>query len=106
MLGFCQCSHVTDLTLTADMGADPLWCGICGDNLDLYDLPLAPQLQQKLMLWANAYGSWVDWSTQQVIAGAKQLEKHHNLQGAELQGQVQAQVGPKIKVTFVPSQLY
>lgn len=105
MMGFCSCLQLTNLNLEADMGADPLWCAICGENLDLYDLPLSAILQQSLMTWANDYGSWIDWQTQRPLANGSELEGAHNAAGLALLPQVQAEVGPKINVNFVPSTL-
>lgn len=102
----CDCFKLTSLTLEADMGADPLWCSVCGYNLDLYDLALDTSLEQRLMTWVNAFGSWVDWETERVLPNEEGLEINHNQTGAQLLPQIQEAFGESISVTFKPSKMY
>ncbi|CAH0418369.1 hypothetical protein [Periweissella ghanensis] len=102
----CACSQIKTLNIEADMGADPLWCAVCGDNLDTYDVPLTADLQAALNTWANDFGSWVDWETEQLIPGEQFTEVAHNQAGRVLTTKVQAELGTAYQVNFIPSTMY
>jgi hypothetical protein len=38
-----ECNHPT-LKIEADFSADPIWCNVCGDNLDIDDFTLSEEL--------------------------------------------------------------
>ncbi|CAH0416107.1 hypothetical protein KAR50_05970 [Periweissella fabaria] len=102
----CACPQITTLNVEADMGAEPLWCAVCGDNLDPYDFPFSSDLQAELTIWANDFGSWVDWETEQLIPGAQFTEVAHNQAGRMLTTKVQETLGSNYQVKFIPSMMY
>lgn len=102
----CNCSQIKILNVEADMGADPLWCAVCGDNLDTFDVPLTANLQAELNTWANAFGSWVDWETEQLIPGEQFTEVAYNQVGRALTAKVKVELGTDYQVNFNPSTMY
>ncbi|MCM0599363.1 hypothetical protein [Periweissella fabalis] len=102
----CACPQISIINVEAEMGADPLWCAKCDYNLDTYDLPLTPTLQAELTIWTNSFGSWVDWETEQLIAGEQFTEVSHNQGGRILASKIQAELGNEYQVIFIASNMY
>jgi hypothetical protein len=49
-----ECNHPT-LKIEADFSADPIWCNVCGDNLDIDDFTLSEGLKEELFNWIRDY---------------------------------------------------
>ena len=41
----CNCEFTNSFKLEADFVADPIWCNVCGWNLDMDDFPLTDNLK-------------------------------------------------------------
>jgi hypothetical protein len=73
-----KCNHPT-MKIEADFSADPIWCNVCGDNLDIDDFTLSDELKEELFNWIHDY---------------KQIPMDlHNKVGKELTDKVKAEIG-------------
>lgn len=91
------------LKVEADFSADPLWCNKCYGNLELDDFPLSKTLKTELLEWVAAYGTWIEWETDGIVAGGVIMEAQHNVRGAELTKQVKRELEGQYEVVFSPS---
>ena len=41
----CNCEFTNVFKIEVDFDADPIWCSVCGWNLDLDDFPLSDDLK-------------------------------------------------------------
>ncbi|WP_349407650.1 hypothetical protein [Pseudalkalibacillus sp. SCS-8] len=100
----CFCKEpTTHLKLEGDVGAEPIWCGKCGANLDVDVFPISEDLKCKLMDWGFRYGEWMDWEKDRLQKGAKQMEEAFNREGSELLEKISREIGRSVKVEYVPS---
>lgn len=101
----CLCKKIKtcDLKVEGDVAADPIWCNICGCNLDIEVIPITNELKEELMKWMVTYGEWIDWSEDKLIPNGAQLEEHHNRTGRELTIKVRKELGEEYTVIFSPA---
>ena len=97
-----MCKTMKVIKVEADFSADPLWCHKCSTNLDSEDFPLSEALKKELFEWVDAYGTWIDWETDGIVAGGVDMETAHNARGAELTERVRKEL-PQYEVHFSPS---
>lgn len=99
----CNCKELTNIKVEADMGADAFWCRVCGYNLDMDEMEISDSLKEQLRTWLDEYGTWLDWESDILIDGAKNIEEKHNLLGFELTEKVKEELNGKYNVVFSPS---
>lgn len=97
-----MCKNIKAIKVEADFTADPLWCQKCSINLNSEDFPLSEVLKKELFEWVGAYGTWIDWETDSIVAGGVAMEAAHNECGAKLTEQVRSQL-TQYEVVFSPS---
>ncbi|GGB01294.1 hypothetical protein ERX37_08845 [Macrococcus hajekii] len=102
MSQLCDCSHLTHINVSADYGADPLWCAACHLNLDAESFTLSDSLDDDLFRWSNRYGQWLDLETNTLIPEGAALETKHNEEGLFLTKRLQHEL-PAYLFTFIPS---
>lgn len=95
-----MCNTLTTLKIEADIGADPIWCAVCYENLELADFALPEELAKALSEWTGDYGTWIDWETDSIIAGGIALEAEHNVIGEQLTEQVKTALAGHYDVLF------
>ncbi|TDM14576.1 hypothetical protein [Macrococcus bovicus] len=103
MSTLCNCATLSHIHVSADYGADPIWCAICHSNLDVTEFPISDTLDHDLFRWTNRYGEWLDLETNQVISGGEVLETKHNEEGVFLTKRLQTEL-PHYTFTFIPSE--
>ncbi|ULG74673.1 hypothetical protein [Macrococcus brunensis] len=103
MSTLCNCPNLTYINVSADYGADPIWCAVCHSNLDMTEFNLTDTLDYDLFRWTNRYGEWLDLETNQVISGGEALETKHNEEGVFLTKRLQNEL-PNYQFTFIPSE--
>jgi hypothetical protein len=103
---FCNCKITNSFKFEADFSADPIWCNVCGWNLDIEDFPLSDKLQEELIEWVKEYGKWIDLETDTLIENGLNLVENHNEKGLQLFQEVKKQLGEKYPIVFVPSKSY
>lgn len=102
----CKCKETTcALKVEADFVTDPLWCNICGYNLDMHLIPLSNELKSELKKWVLNYGKWIDLETDKLIDNGFELEDKHNEVGLSLTEKVRRELGDHYSITFSPSKL-
>lgn len=92
-----------NLKLEGDIGSDPIWCKLCGCNLDSEDLPISKELANNLTNWAFQYGKWIDWEADKLLPYASEREKQFNENGLILTEKLQRELGVSYTVDYVPS---
>jgi hypothetical protein len=100
---FCKHKETDDLKVEGDVGADPIWCNICGCNFDIEEVPISDDLKEEVMRWAMMYGEWIDWNKDTLRSNGIELENKHNKLGEQLTEKVKKELGAKYKVRFSPS---
>ncbi|TDL96605.1 hypothetical protein [Macrococcus carouselicus] len=98
----CDCAELLQINVSADYGADPLWCGVCHLNLDIDAFTLSDSLEHDLFRWTNRYGEWLDLDTDTLIPAGTELETKHNDEGRFLTKRLQDEL-PHYHFDFVPS---
>ncbi|WP_409250776.1 hypothetical protein V1502_11430 [Bacillus sp. SCS-153A] len=101
----CKLNETFDLKVKGDVGADPIWCSKCGTNLELEELGLSKELEEKLLKWANDYGEWIDWIKDELVKNGVEMEEEHNTKGRELTDCVIKELGYRYRVIFSPSSM-
>lgn len=102
MIEVCGCPSLKKIKVEGDVGADALWCAICGYNLDLEEINLPQSLKSKLNKWMNTYGDWIDWDKDTLKENAKEEINAHNDAGQSLTKEVQKEL-VDYEVTFKPT---
>jgi len=105
MDSLCNCKELVQIKVEADFGSDPLWCKVCGFNLDMDKIEISPSLKIQLRSWINDYGVWVKWDSDSLIVGGENLEKQHNEVGLKLTEKVINEL-KNINTVFQPSSMY
>ena len=100
---FCVEKETFALKIEGDIGADPIWCNLCGCNLDLEDVPISIQLKSELIDWVNNYGEWIDWNKDSLAPNGIEMEEIHNKQGEKLTEKVVKELRGKYSIKFSPS---
>ncbi|MGE7780481.1 hypothetical protein ACQKL0_11015 [Peribacillus sp. NPDC097264] len=101
----CLCARrkPSILKLEADTGADPIWCHLCGCNLDLDEVPISDELKMGLSDWVREYGDWIDWETDTMLPDGMTLEKEHNEKGLRLTEKIKEELDGNYRIIFSPS---
>ncbi|MFJ5789934.1 hypothetical protein ACIP9G_07555 [Lysinibacillus sp. NPDC093197] len=105
MDSLCNCKELVQIKVEADFGSDPLWCKVCGFNLDMDKMEISPSLKIQLRSWINDYGVWVKCDSDSLIVGGENLEKQHNEVGLKLTEKVKNEL-KNINIVFQPSTMY
>jgi len=84
----CNCQFTSSLKLEADFVADPIWCNVCGWNLDIDDFPLTVNLKNDLYQWTEQY--------------KKISINEHNVNGQNLTEKVKEELGSEYRIIFKP----
>ena len=105
MGSLCNCKELVQIKEEADIGSDPLWCKVCGFNLDMDKMEISHSLKIQLRSWISDYGVWINWDTDSIIVGGENLEKQHNEIGLTLTEKVMSELKNK-KIVFQPSSMY
>ncbi|WP_352231216.1 hypothetical protein [Peribacillus sp. SI8-4] len=80
-----KCEHPS-LKVEADFSADPIWCNVCGFNLDMDDFPLSEELKEELFNWVQNY---------------KEIPiDEHNKMGTDLTAKVKEELGRDYPIIF------
>ncbi|UOQ48763.1 hypothetical protein MUN88_00965 [Gracilibacillus caseinilyticus] len=101
-----KCSH-DSYKMEADHSADPLWCSMCGFNLEINDFPLSQRLKTDLMEWIVEYGDILeqsDWG-EKITDDTAILIKSHNEKGIRLHQKLKEELGDGYKVSYVHTSL-
>lgn len=97
----CFCKEESyDLILEADFCVDPIWCGKCGCNLNLNDIPLSEELKHELMNWVDGYSKTVLDESEYIY----EVSQKHNKNGLELLEKVQKELGDKYTISYISSE--
>ncbi|MGE6259085.1 hypothetical protein ACQKCU_14455 [Heyndrickxia sporothermodurans] len=102
----CKCEYTNSFKLEADFSTDPIWCNVCGWNLDIEEFPLSDSLQKELLEWVSEYGKWIDLETDSLKENGLKLQGNHNKKGLQLFQKVKKQLGEKYPIIFVPCEPY
>ena len=102
----CKCKEVKKITLEADFGSDPIWCGVCGYNLDIEELEISEELRQAIFVWENQFGEWLDLDTDELEEDGEPLEEAFNARGLELLALLKQELGNKYEWNYSPSEMY
>ncbi|MDM5215184.1 hypothetical protein QUF94_28175 [Peribacillus sp. NJ4] len=75
------------MKVEADFSADPIWCNVCGFNLDIDDFPLSEELKEELFNWVQNY---------------KEIPiDEHNKIGIDLTAKVKGEIGRDYPIIFI-----
>lgn len=100
----CGCKSETySLKVEADYTADPIWCNICGWNLDIDDIPLSNKLKEAFLEWALAYDKLIDRDIVKAVNNKDETLEKHNEKGFELTEKLKKELSAKFSVVFVKS---
>ncbi|PRO67147.1 hypothetical protein C6I21_00855 [Alkalicoccus urumqiensis] len=101
----CECGDGTNeqLKVEGDFSADPVWCAVCGANLELEELPVTAELKEELWQWMLRYGTWIDWENDAALPDAAEKASQHDAEGKELTRRLQQELGAAYTVQFSPS---
>ena len=102
----CKCKFTNSFKLEADFSADPIWCNVCGWNLDIEEFPISDKLQEELFEWEKEYGKWIDLETDSLKENGLKLQENHNKKGLQLFQEVRKQLEQQYQIIFVPSKPY
>lgn len=96
----CFCKEESyDLVVEADLGADPIWCGKCGCNLNLEEIPLTEKLKYQLISWVQAYSKSVIDESEYIY----EVTHQHNKNGIKLAQKAQSELGNKYTISYKAS---
>ncbi|MCM3596200.1 hypothetical protein M4D55_10480 [Metabacillus idriensis] len=84
----CKCKFTNSFKLEADYGADPIWCTICGWNLDIDEFPLKDNFKNDLFQWIEQY--------------KKISTNEHNAIGQNLTEKLKEKLGSEYRIIFIP----
>ncbi|MDX8345785.1 hypothetical protein [Rossellomorea sp. YZS02] len=84
----CNCEVTSSFKLEADFVADPIWCNICGWNLDIDEFPLIDNLKDELYQWTKQYKKI-------------HINKHNSI-GQNLTKKVEEELGLDYRIIFIP----
>ncbi|MFJ7840162.1 hypothetical protein ACIQXG_11825 [Lysinibacillus sphaericus] len=88
MGSLCNCKELVQIKVEADIGADPLWCKVCGFNVDMEKMEISDSLKIQLR-------SWINWDSNSLIVGGENLEKQHNEIGPRLTEKTMSEIKNK-----------
>ncbi len=83
----CFCEETFYILIEAEICADPVWCGHCQANLDLYDFPVSEEIKNELTIWnsdfdkhltANKYSGVTKSFAEQLNEKGQQLARRLN----------------------------
>ena len=84
----CKCAFTNSFKLEADFAADPIWCNVCGWNIDIDELPLTDNLKDNLYQWIKQY--------------KKIPMNEHNAIGQSLTEKVKEELGSEYRIIYIP----
>ena len=84
----CNCEFTNSFKIEADFAADPIWCNICGWNLDIDEFPLTDNLKDELYQWTKQY--------------KKIPINEHNVIGKNLTEKVKEELKSDYRIVFIP----
>ncbi|WP_089972996.1 hypothetical protein [Lihuaxuella thermophila] len=94
------------IKIEAESCADPVWCAVCGSNLDLDEFPLSKELTDELWQWNLQYHHWlVEIDYEDIKKMDAKWVTQHNEWGLILAEKVQNELGSPFRVTFSPIHL-
>lgn len=84
---------------------DPLWCSVCGANLDLDVYPLSKSLMNEATKWSIKYGDWLE---PPFLNQAVEMIKEYDQQGLELTKKIRKELTEvfeeeRVLVAYVPT---
>ena len=97
----CRNQNTKAIKIEADVGADPVWCNICGCNLELENLPISNELSEQLSKWVTHYGQWLDFEREQLFEGGEELELVHNHLGERLAEKLERELDDSYDIQYV-----
>lgn len=100
MNGFCSCERLTHIKVEADFYTDPLWCSICGYNLDIDEFPLTELIKEKLMLWVEKYEDVLGRNFHQSSFEYELNKRDYNQVGLELTEEIKKDIGHQYNISF------
>lgn len=97
---FCSCERLTHIKVEADFYIDPLWCSICGYNLDMDEFPLRELIKEKLMLWVEKYEDVLEENSHQSSFEYELNKRDYNQVGLELTEEIKKDIGHQYNISF------
>ncbi|MFN0313257.1 MULTISPECIES: hypothetical protein [Kurthia] len=97
---FCSCERLTHIKVEADFYTDPLWCSICGYNLDIDEFPLRELIKEKLMLWVEKYEAVLGGNFHQSSFEYELNKREYNQVGLELTEEIKKDIGHQYNISF------
>lgn len=97
---FCSCERLTHIKVEADFYTDPLWCSICGYNLDIDEFPLRELIKEKLMLWGEKYEDVLEENSHQSSFEYELNKREYNQVGLELTEEIKKDIGHQYNISF------
>lgn len=97
---FCSCERLTHIKVEADFYTDPLWCSICGYNLDIDEFPLTELIKEKLMLWVEKYEAVLGGNFHQSSFEYELNKREYNQVGLELTEEIKKDIGHQYNISF------
>lgn len=97
---FCSCERLTHIKVEADFYTDPLWCSICGYNLDIDEFPLRELIKEKLMLWVEKYEDVLEENSHQLSFEYELNKREYNQVGLELTEEIKKDIGHQYNISF------
>lgn len=97
---FCSCERLTHIKVEADFYTDPLWCSICGYNLDIDEFPLTELIKEKLMLWVEKYEDVLGENSHQSSFEYELNKREYNQVGLELTEEIKKDIGHQYNISF------
>lgn len=97
---FCSCERLTHIKVEADFYIDPLWCSICGYNLDMDEFPLRELIKEKLMLWVEKYEDVLEENFHQSSFEYELNKRDYNQVGLELTEEIKKDIGHQYNISF------
>lgn len=97
---FCSCERLTHIKVEADFYTDPLWCSICGYNLDIDEFPLTELIKEKLMLWVEKYEDVLGGNFHQSSFEYELNKREYNQVGLELTEEIKKDIGHQYNISF------
>lgn len=97
---FCSCEKLTHIKVEADFYTDPLWCSICGYNLDIDAFPLRELLKERLISWITEYETLLEEHSNTLPSEYEFNKRRHNQVGLELTEEIKKDIGHQYNISF------
>lgn len=99
----CRSGVTSELKIEGDIGADPVWCSICGCNLNIEDVPISKKLANELSSWVITFGKWIDRDKGTLLSNGIELEEEFNRLGIALTKKVKQELVDQYIIHYSPS---